>query len=324
MPKKVEVSHRTIIFAVFFVIFLWFLFYIKDLLLQLFVALLLAAILDPFVSKMSELKIPRGLAVLLSYILILGSVIFVLAMIAPALISQTTSFTSSLPGYMAKLGITPVISAEIGREFLTRIGSIPQQLLKFSVSVFSNFLALLTVLVFSFYLILSRNKLDEQLGNVFGSEQAKRFADVVGQIEMKIANWFRGQLVLMAIVGVLNYIGLYFLGVPFAIPLAILAGIFEVVPYLGPFIAALPAVLIGFGVSDFTGFGVIIMALLIQQLENYLLVPKIMGRSVGISPIIILMALAIGQRLAGVVGMLISIPVVITFQVLLKDYFKKV
>lgn len=168
MPKKVEVSHRTIIFAVFFVIFLWFLFYIKDLLLQLFVALLLAAILDPFVSKMSELKIPRGLAVLLSYILILGSVIFVLAMIAPALISQTTSFTSSLPGYMAKLGITPVISAEIGREFLTRIGSIPQQLLKFSVSVFSNFLALLTVLVFSFYLILSRNKLDEQLGNVFG------------------------------------------------------------------------------------------------------------------------------------------------------------
>lgn len=324
MPKKVEVSHRTIIFAALFIIFLWFLYFIRDLLMQLIVALLLTAILDPFVSKLSFIKIPRGVAVLLTYLLTLGSVGVVIALLAPPLVTQTTSFATSLPGYIARLGITPIVSAEIGKELLTRVGSIPEQIIKFSLSVFSNILSVLTVLVFAFYLILSSNKLDEQLSQFFGADKAKMIADAVSQIEAKIGTWVRGQLVLMTVVGVMNYIGLFFLGVPFAVPLAILAGIFEVVPYLGPILAAVPAILIGFGISNFTGFGVLIMAIVVQQIENYILVPKIMGRSVGISPVIILMALAIGQRLAGVVGMLISVPLVITLQVILKDYlFKK-
>lgn len=323
MYRKIEISHKTIIFSAFFLILLWFLYSIKDLLLQFFVALLLTTILDPFVTKLASFRIPRGLATLLSYVLVLGLLGGIVALLAPPLVEQTTNFANSLPTYMAQFGVTPVISAELGREFLTRIGNIPAQLLKFGAGVLSNIVSVFAVLVFTFYLLLSRNKLDEQLGVYFGEGKTGKLVSLISKLENRLGGWARGELTLMVLIGTLNYIGLTVLGVPFALPLAILAGLLEIVPYLGPVIAAIPAVLIGFGISSFTGFGVIVMALLVQQLENYVFVPKIMGKSIGISPIVILLALAIGERLAGVTGMIISIPFVITLQVLAKEYLVK-
>lgn len=323
MYRKIEISHKTIIFSVFFLIFLWFLFYIKDLLLQLFIALLFTTILDPFVTRLASFKIPRGIAILSSYILILGLLSGIVALLAPPLVEQTTNFANSLPGYISQLGIPPVVSSEVNREFFTRMGSIPGQLLVFGASLLSNVVSVLAVLVFTFYLLLSRNKLDEQLGNFFGTEKTEKIVDLLARLERKLGGWARGELTLMFLVGLLNYIGLTILGMPFALPLAILAGLFEVVPYLGPIVAAIPGVLIGFGISPVTGFGVVIMAILVQQLENYVFVPKIMGKSVGVSPVIILLAFAIGERLAGVVGMIISVPFVITLQVLAQEYLVK-
>lgn len=323
MYQKVEISHRTIVFSFLFLVFLWFLFYIRDLLLQLFIALLLTAILDPLVTKISSFKIPRGIAVLICYIVVLGTLSGLVATIAPPLVAQTTNFANSLPSYISQLGITPVISAELGNEFLTRVGSIPGQIVKLVLSIFSNIISVLTVFVFAFYLLLVRDRLDDQLSNFFGKESTKRLTNLVARVENGIGNWVRGQLILMVLVGILNYIGLTLLGIPFALPLAILSGLFEIVPYLGPIIAAIPGVVIGFGISNFSGFGVIVMALLVQQLENYVFVPKIMGKTIGISPIVVLLSLAVGERLAGVTGMLISIPTAVTLQVLLKNYLTK-
>ena len=130
----------------------------------------------------------------------------------------------------------------------------------------------------------------------------------------------RGQLLLMLAIGFATFLGLILLGIPYALPLAILAGLLEIVPTLGPIIAAIPSIIIGFGISPFIGFAAAFLGLLVHQLENYLLVPKIMEKSVGISPIITLLALAIGAKLAGIAGVFISMPVLITSQVLLKEY----
>lgn len=323
MPRKVEISHKTIIFFVAFLLSLWFLYGIRDIVLELFVALLLTSILDPFVTKISNFKIPRGLAILFSYILILGFLGGIVALLAPPLIEQTSNFTNISPDFLVKLGLTPTISTEIGKEFLTLIGSIPQQILKFVGNILSNVIAVFTVLVFAFYLLLARTSLNDYLGKLFGREKAESLSKTLNTLEDRLGGWARGQLTLMLLVGVLNYIGLTILGVPFALPLALLAGLMEVVPYLGPIIAAVPGILIGFGISSFTGIGVVAMAILVQQLENYIFVPKIMGKSVGVSPIVILLSLAVGQRMAGVVGMIISIPVVIMLQVILGGYFSK-
>ncbi|MEK7113016.1 MAG: AI-2E family transporter [Patescibacteria group bacterium] len=320
MPRKIEISHRTIIFAVFFLIFLWFLYYIRDLILELFVALLIMTILNPFVTRLSKLKIPRAISVFVAYLVVFGIFGAALAGIIPPLIEQTSSFANNLPRYLSSLGIGGYINEQLTGELLSQLGSIPGQLVKVGLSVFSNVFAVITVLIFAFYLLLARDKLDDQLGFLFGEERKGELAKIMDLLESRLGGWARGELALMALVGVSNYIGLMILGIPFALPLAILGGLLEIIPYLGPVIAAVPAIVIGFSISPLMGLAVAALAFLIQQLENYLFVPKVMEKSVGVSPIVTLLALAIGFRIAGVVGAVISVPVVLTIQVLSKKY----
>ena len=323
MPRKIEISHKTVIFTVFFLLFLWFLYFIKDILLELFVALLLTAILEPLVNTLSKVKIPRGVSVLVSYILFFGAVAGVIALIVPALVEQTASFVASLPGYLSNIGIAKALSEDLIGEFLVRLGNIPGEVVRFTLSLFSNLISVLTVLVFAFYMLLARERLQDSLGFFFGDEKKKELGTIIDTLEKRLGGWARGEISLMLLVGVSTFIGLSLIGIPFALPLSILAGILEIVPYLGPVIAAIPSVIIGFGISPLTGFGVAALAFVIQQLENYVFVPKVMEKSVGVSPIITLLALAIGARVAGIVGMIISVPSVITLQVLIKQYFIK-
>jgi predicted PurR-regulated permease PerM len=323
MPRKIEISHKTIIFAVLFLISLGFLYFIRDIILELFVALLLMTILEPLVSKLTKIKIPRAFSVLVSYLVFLGIFGGAISLIIPPLVEQTTSFANFLPTYVSNLGINPAVSDQVIKEVLTAVGSIPSQLIKFSVSLFSNILAVFTVLAFAFYLLMFRGKLDEQLSPLFSLEQKEKITRILTTLESRLGGWARGELILMLLVGVLNFIALSLLRVPFALPLAVLSGILEIVPYLGPILGAVPGMLIGFGISPLTGLGVAASAFLIQQLENYIFVPKVMEKSVGVSPIITILALSIGGRLAGIVGIIISVPIVITLNVLFKEYLTK-
>lgn len=323
MLKKVEISHRTVIFTVLFLISLWFLYLIRDIILQLFIALLIMAILNPLVTKLSKWKIPRGISVFLAYLLFFGVLGAIIAGIIPPLVSQTTSFGNNLPKYLGNLGINRVISEQIVGQLISQLGNIPGQVVKVGVSVFTNILDVFAVLIFAFYLLLVREKLDDHLGFFFGEEKKHKVGKFIDLLETRLGGWARGELMLMALVGASTYVGLALLGIPFALPLALLAGLFEIIPYLGPIIAAVPAVLIGLSISPLMGLAAAALAFLIQQLENYLFVPKVMEKSVGVSPIITLIALAIGLRLAGIIGVVISVPVVITLQVLGKEYLVK-
>lgn len=321
MPRKVEISHRTIVFTAIFIILLWFLYFIRDIILELFVALLVVSVLDPFVSKLTKFRIPRAISILITYLLFLSIIGVAVYSIVPPLVSQTTNFANNLPGYLERVPTGFIINEQVINQFLSQIGSLPGQVLKVGVSIFSNALGVLTVLIFAFYLLLSKNKLNNNLDTLFGEKRSTEITGVIDAVESKLGSWARGQFTLMLIVGISTYIGLSILGFPYALPLAILAGLFEIVPYLGPIIAAIPAVLIGLGISPLMGLAAGLLALLIQQLENYVLVPKIMEKSAGVSPIVTLLALAIGFRLTGVVGAIIAIPVFIIIQTLLSKYF---
>lgn len=323
MPKKIEISHKTIIFTVLFLISLGLLYLIRDILLMLFVAVLLMAILEPLVNFLSKTRVPRTIAVLISYILVIGVFGGAFALIIPAVADQTTKFVDALPAYVANLGVAQDLSGQIVTDIFSIAGDIPGQVVKFTLSIFSNVISIVTVLVFSFYLLVSRNKMVDSLGAFFGEEKKNEFGRIMNNFENRLGGWARGQITLMITVGILTYIGLVIMGIPYALPLAILAGVLEIIPLLGPIISAVPIALIGFGISPVIGFAAIALSFLVQQIENYLLVPKIMEKSVGVSPIITLLALAIGARFAGVVGAIISIPTVITLQVLAKEYLIK-
>ncbi len=320
--RKVEISHRTIIFTTVFLIFLWFLFFIRDVILELFVALLLMAVLDPLVNFLSlRLKLPRSLSIIFSYLLILGLFGVAIYSLVPPLIIQTASFATSLPSYLEKIPSGFPVNDQVVSQLLSQLGDIPTQILKFIFSILSNIVGILTVLIFSFYLLLSRSNLDQQLESWFGEAKSKSIAATINVLEKRLGNWARGQFVLMVLVGTSTYIGLTLLGIPYALPLAILAGLFEIVPYLGPIISAIPSILIGLGISPLMGLLAGILAILIQQIENYFFVPKVMEKSTGVSPIVILLALAIGSRLAGFVGAIMAIPVFIIIQTLAHKYF---
>ena len=181
---------------------------------------------------------------------------------------------------------------------------------------------MVAVLIFTFYLLLIREKLDDQLGFFFGEDKKKEIGKFIDQLEIRLGGWARGEIILMALIGLLNFIGLTLLGIPFALPLAILAGLLEIIPVLGPFIAGIPAVVIGLSISPIMAVAVAALAFFAQQLENYVFVPKIMEKSVGVNPIITLIALSIGFRLLGVVGAIISVPVVLTLHVLISRQFQ--
>ena len=323
MLKKVEISHKTIIFAVLFLLSLWFLYFVRDLLLGLFVAFLLMAILEPMVVSFTKIKILRGVSIFLSYLLFLGILGGAIALVVPALVEQTASFVSALPGYLANIGVAQHLSQDVVNGFLAQLGSLPGEVIKFALSLFSNILSVVMVLAFSVYMLVARDKLDENLGFFVGDEKKKELVDVVVNLESRLGRWARGEIFLMLLVGTSTFVGLSLIGIPFALPLAILAGLLEIVPNLGPTIAAIPSIIIGLGISPLTGLGAAGLAILIQQIENYVFVPKIMEKSVGVSPLVTLLALAIGVRLAGVVGMIISVPTVITLQILLKQYLIK-
>ena len=311
MTRKVEISHKTIIFTVVFLGSIWFVYYIRDIVLQLFMALLLVSILNPFVVKLSKYKVPKALSILLSYVLIFGFLGTAIASILPPLIEQTTNLANGLPGYFQSSEFPRYLNEDVGRQLVSQLGSFPSQVIKAGFSLFGNILNILTVAIFAFYLLLIRDKFDSNLEFLFGNEKAKGIASLVNTLEVRLGGWARGQFSLMLLIGIFSYVGFIVLGIPYALPLAMLAGIFEIVPYIGPIIASIPAIILGFSISPFLGFAAVGLAVLIQQLENYVFVPKIMEKSTGVSPIVILVSLAVGFRLAGIVGMIISIPIVI-------------
>lgn len=319
MHRKIDISHRTIIFTVLFLLGLGLLYYIRGIILELFVAFLMMTILDPLVSLFQKLKIKRGLSVFITYILVIGIFGGVIALIAPPLVQQTTNFINAFPGYLTNIGINSSEISSFTGGILNQIGGV----LNFTFSIFSNAISVITVLVFSFYMLLGYGGIRKQFISLLGEEKGEKASKLIESIEEKLGKWSRGELLLMLAVAFGNYIGYLILGIPFALPLAILTGIFEIVPSLGPIISAIPAVLIGFGISPLTGVGAAAVAFIVNQLENYILVPKIMQKSAGVSPLVVLLSIAIGAKLAGVPGVIIAVPFVVTLQAILRSYWGK-
>lgn len=316
--RTIEISHRTIVFTVLFLIGLWVIWQIKQVLLLLLLAFLVATALKPLVDRLTRLKFPRPLAILVTYIAMVGIFAGVLISIITPLIDQTTALVRELPRYFAQFGFQGLNQDVIGNQ-LANLGEVPANVFRFVSSIFSNIINVIAVLVLAFYLLLEWGKLDRRLALLFGdsSARAKQFLD---KLEIQLGAWVRGELALMLIIAVFTYIGLRILGINFALPLALLAGILEIVPNIGPIVAAVPAVIIGFTVSPIMGGAVAALYFLIQQLENSVIVPKVMERSVGLSPLIVLLAIGIGLELGGIMGAVLAVPAVLIIRVTYREF----
>lgn len=317
---KIEISHKTIFFIAVFIFFLWILFQIKDILFLLFVSFVIMSGLRPVVDLLEKVKIPRGVAIVVSYIALFSLIAGVTTALLPPLVSETVRFITQISSYVNKY----IPFAQLNfQDVISQVGPISQNILRVTVGVFSNIITFFMLLVFSFYLLLERKNLRNFLQDFIGERQGFRISKTVITIEKRLGGWIRGQLALMIIIGISVYIGLSILRVPFALPLAIIAGLLEVVPNIGPIISAVPAMIVAFKppTNPFLALAIAALYFIIQQVENGVVVPFVMRKVVGLPPLVTIISLLIGGRLAGIPGVLFSVPFVLIVQTVIAEFW---
>lgn len=315
-PVKIEISARTIVFTIVLLILLNFVWMIKDLIFSLFIAFIIMSAVKPAVLFLEKIKIPRQLSTVLIFIFLIFIIVYLFFWIIPPIVIETGALIKNLPFMLVKA------NPELGQ--LLNLGAIGQYLPDITDRVFglirgifSNAVFLLSTIFFSFYFTIEENLIKELLVRFLDEKEAERTVKIFEKIEGRMSAWFWGELVLMTIVGLMTYFGLSLIGIRYALPLAIIAGILEAVPNLGPTLSAVPSLLVAIAQAPVLGLSVIILYFIIQQLENQIIVPQVMKKAVGLNPITTLIALIIGGRIGGTLGIILAIPITLFIETLL-------
>jgi predicted PurR-regulated permease PerM len=180
-----------------------------------------------------------------------------------------------------------------------------------------------TILILSFYLLLGSTSFMRTFVRMFPHQERARVEDACRRVSTKVSAWLGGQLLLAGIIGGTAALALYLMGVPYFYVLALIAGIGEMIPIVGPVLAAIPAIAVAVTVSPTLAFGVALFFLIQQQFENHVLVPKVMERQVGVSAAAVIIALLVGGTLLGVVGAILAVPTVAILQVMFEEAFSE-
>lgn len=317
MPHKVEISHKTIIFTFIFLIILWLVVEIREIIFLVFVSFILMSAFKPVIEMFEKIKISRIFSVIIIYLMLLVSFAFIGSTVLPPLITQTIHLGDKLPEYIST--VLPMV--KIDAQMITQqVGPLGENILKVTIGLFSNIFAIFTIFVVSFYFLLERQYLQEHLSSFFGTAVADNVMMILEKVEEKLGAWVRGQLLLGLTIWFFTYIGLTMLGIPYVLSLSIFAGMMEIVPIIGPIISAIPAILVALTISPVMALGTVALFFAVQQVEAHLVVPMVMKRAVGLPPVVSIIALMVGAKLGGIMGALLSVPVILTLTAVLKEY----
>jgi predicted PurR-regulated permease PerM len=299
----------------------------SDILLVVLAAIVIASAIEPVVRRLQHYRIHRIIGVLLVYVVLVGLIAALLIFFMPVLVRDTVDFLKNLPETVSLGSIWSPIG-EIGSSLdSTSIGTRTISISEFikglqtlvtgdsvgafqtASTFFGGIVSALLIFVLSFYLAVQENGVENFLRIISPVKKHDYVVDLWKRSQRKIGYWLQGQILLGVIVGVLVYLVLLVVGIPHALLLAILAGLLEIIPVFGPIIAALPAVALAFSeIGVGTAFLLAGLYIIIQQFENQLFYPLVVKKIVGISPIVVILALVIGAKLAGILGALIAVP----------------
>jgi predicted PurR-regulated permease PerM len=314
---------------------MWAAYLVRGALLLIYIAALVAIGLSPVVTRLERRRIrgtrplPRWVAILEVYLLLAVMLVIVTVMVMPPLIEQARAFWTAIPELLARAQ-----AWLMERGVLSRTLSFPEAVQQAAggggsdavsavVGAISGFVGgvfgLLTILILAFYLLLDSRKLFRHFVALFPRGERERVEDASRRISSKVSAWLAGQLTLAAIIGTTAGFGLWLFGVPYFYVLALIAGLGEMIPVVGPILSAIPAVGVALTVSPPTALFVAIFFLVQQQIENHVLVPKIMERQVGVSAGIVIIALLVGGSLLGIVGAILAVPTAAILQVIFQE-----
>jgi predicted PurR-regulated permease PerM len=327
----VNVSTVTILKVLVIFLLCWFLFAIRSIILLFLISIIISSAIDPLADYLYKKKFPRALSVLVVYALFLGIIAMVISLLVPPITEQFTelsqsnfyeSFVSKAGGLrdsLQRLGIDETVT----QNFKDFAGNLSQGIFNTTRNILTGFVSVITVLVVSFYLSAEENGTKNFVKHLVPFKNQSYVLGLVNKIQKKMGSWVLGQLILSVSIFVLTYIGLLILGVDYALVLALIAGLLEIVPYIGPIISVIPAAFFAFIQNPPLALAVLILYLIVQQLENHLLVPMIMSKSVGLNPILVILGILTGGSLGGWVGAIIAVPLISGIQVFVNDFFNR-
>ncbi len=343
MDKEIRISITagTVVTVLSVLVGAYVLWLLRDLALLVLTAIIIASAIEPGIAFLIRWHIPRFVAALLVYVLVFGSVFSILYLFFPPIISDAANFLSAMPRYLDTVNLTTPLSNASNAIAVTgqsQTQSFIQALLSFQsiftsdsgsvlqliVTFFGGIFSLVLVVVLSFYFALQDTGVDDFIRLVMPVKYEEYYVDLWKRSQKKIGLWMQGQILLSVIVGILVYLGLLIIGVPYALLLAVFTALVEIIPIFGSLISGAVAVIVGF--SD---GGVAIAAIVaglyvvVNQFESNLIYPLIVKKIVGIPPLLVIVALIAGYTLAGFLGVLLSVPVAAVLLEFISDFDKR-
>ena len=327
--KMIQINLGTIVKAVLVVLAFVVFYYLRDVVLVVLLAIIIASAVEPGTQWFLRRRVPRILAVLFMYFVAVMILVMVFYFLFLPLLNQSAAFLSTLPGYLGELqvwnplqnnellssnstiqGFSETFSlSQIVEQINTTVSSYSEGFFSTASMIFGGILSFLMVIVLSFYLSVESDGVSNFLRIVTPAKNEKYILNLWKRSQHKIGLWMQGQIVLAIIIAMLVFLGLTLLQVENALLLAVLAGMFEIIPLFGPILAAIPAVTLALVTGGMTSALLVIgLYLIIHQFENQLIYPLVVKKIVGVPPIVSILALIIGYKLAGFVGLLISVP----------------
>jgi predicted PurR-regulated permease PerM len=300
---------------------------IRSIIFLIFVSLLLASGIRPVVNWLRKKSFfNRSFAILAVYILIFVVIGLIFYLTLPPLIAEAQDlikqFSSRESAESAIKNLSNPFLQDIGLRVYNSAGDIAQNLIPVSnaldlgLSVFSSLFAILSVFVITYYWMTEREKVKEFFLSFLPRDKRSRSNEIWNSMEEKMGAWVRGQLVMMLFIGVLAGLGYTVMGVKFALALAVFAGLTELIPLVGPYIGGAPAVLVALTQSVPLALLVAGYLVLLQVVEGNVLVPRVMEKAVGVSPLAVIIGILVGGTVAGIGGALVAVPVAAILQVL--------
>lgn len=308
---------------------LWF---ARDVLLLVFIAGVLAAGIAPIVRRVRILwryqfrrKLSRGTAVMIVYLPFLVTVLVVGLLVVPRFIADTKQLGRELPALVERNILVPMerfVPVGVIREELRDGIELPRsRVFLYMRNAATAIGSLFAVLFMIAYMLIDAERLRNLFLLIYPPEVRGRRRRTLMRIAKRMSAWLSGQLLLCVIIGVATFIGFTALRIPYALPLAIIAAVGELIPVIGPTVGAVPALILALLHSRWQFWAVLIFAFVLQKLENYFIVPRVMARKVSISPLAVFIAFLVGASLLGVMGAILAIPVAAIAQVAFDEAF---
>ena len=347
--QTIHIGVGTIIKTILIILLFGLIFVLKDLLLVVLMAIVIASAIEPTAQWFTRHKFPRLLAIILIYLSLAIFLFVVVYFLLLPLLSESADLLKNFPSYFNTETISNSISQNdflssqpivAGLKDSINLGQAITQINGFIASlsssafgtisaVFGGILSFLLMVILSFYLSVEQDGVSKFLKIITPLKHEAYVVDLWKRSQRKIGSWMQGQLILAVIIGVLVYLGLMLLGTPNALLLACLAAVFEIIPLFGPILASIPAIGIAFVTGGFSSALLVAgFYIIIHQFENQLIYPLVVKKVIGVPPIVSIVALVAGYQLAGFLGLILSVPIAAAiiefFDDLEKDKIEKI